>query len=395
MDFAYSPEQTELRQLAADIFDSADDMGHQARVEQEAEWFDRELWRRLADAGLLGVTIPTGEESGDGLGFDLLEACIVSEQCGRTLGHVPFVPTVIGGVLPVARYGSAELKKEILGGVVNGTKVMTVAIDDQDASAPLLAQPAGASAASRLADGTEWRLSGCKSFVSYAHVADYLVVATGDRVGSGGLFLVDRDAAGMTLERLQTMSGGPQYAVCFNQTPGRALVPPGPEGTEAVQWLRRRYAVGYCALELGIADAALRMTAQYTKGRVQFDRPIATFQAVQHRLADAYIDVLAMRWTMLEAAALLGRSADEDAAAGGGAANEAVATAKWWACQGGHRVVSAAQHCHGGVGVDSSYPLSRYFLWSKEVEILVGSASQHLAELGRQIAGGAAHGAPA
>lgn len=394
MDFAYSPEQTALRQLAADIFNWADDMGHQARVEQEAEWFDRELWRRLADAGLLGVTIPTGEEGGGGLGFDLLEACMVIEQCGRTLGHVPFVPTVIGA-LPVARYGTAELKTEILGAVVDGTKVMTVALDDQDASAPLDVQRTDGSTASSPAAGAEWRLSGCKSFLPYAHVADYLVVANGDRAGSGGLYLVDRSATGLTLERLQTMSGGPQYAVGFNQTPARALVPPGPKGTEAVRWLRRRYAVGYCALELGIADAALRMTAKYTTGRVQFDRPIATFQAVQHRLADAYIDVLAMRWTMLEAAARLSRNADEDGADGHDAADELVATAKWWACQGGHRVVSAAQHCHGGVGVDSSYPLSRYFLWSKEVEILVGSASQHLAELGRQIAGGAAHGAPA
>jgi alkylation response protein AidB-like acyl-CoA dehydrogenase len=119
------------------------------------------------------------------------------------------------------------------------------------------------------------------------------------------------------------------------------------------------------------------MSAQYTAAREQFGRPIATFQAVGHRLADAYVDVEAMRLTTLQAVWLLD--------AGLPAATE-VAVAKWWACEGGHRVAHAAQHVHGGVGVDIEYPLSRYFRWSKQLEMTLGAAPAQLLRIGSTLA---------
>jgi alkylation response protein AidB-like acyl-CoA dehydrogenase len=147
--------------------------------------------------------------------------------------------------------------------------------------------------------------------------------------------------------------------------------------TAPLTWALERAAVGLAALQLGVAERALRITAGYTSTRKQFDRPIATFQAVAQRAADAYIDVEAIRLTTWKAAYRL------DA---GLPAAEAVAIAKVWAAEAGHRVAYAAQHLHGGIGFDTDYPLHRYYLWSKQIELTLGPASVHLARLGAALA---------
>ena len=127
------------------------------------------------------------------------------------------------------------------------------------------------------------------------------------------------------------------------------------------------------ALQVGVAERALRIAASYTSEREQFGRPIGSFQAVQQRMADAFIDVEAIRWTTWHAAWLIaeGRPAHRDAA-----------IAKFWAAEAGARVTATAQQVHGGMGIDVTYPLSRYFLWAKQIELTLGSASQQLARLG-------------
>jgi alkylation response protein AidB-like acyl-CoA dehydrogenase len=135
--------------------------------------------------------------------------------------------------------------------------------------------------------------------------------------------------------------------------------------------------VGLCAIQLGVTDKALRMTAEYTTTRVQFDRPLAHFQAVGQRAADAFIDVEGIRLTLWQAAYRL----DE-----GLPADTEVEVAKFWASDGGHRVAHAAAHLHGGVGVDVDYPLHRYFLWAKKLELTLGGSTQQLLRIGRHLA---------
>jgi alkylation response protein AidB-like acyl-CoA dehydrogenase len=127
----------------------------------------------------------------------------------------------------------------------------------------------------------------------------------------------------------------------------------------------------------GVAAEAVRITGEYTVSREQFGRPIATFQAVGQRAADAYVDAQAIRLTMLQAAWRL---------AAGFPADREVAIAKYWAAAGGQRVVHAAQHLHGGMGVDRDYPLHRYFLLAKQLELTLGGATRQLADLGRMLA---------
>jgi alkylation response protein AidB-like acyl-CoA dehydrogenase len=132
-----------------------------------------------------------------------------------------------------------------------------------------------------------------------------------------------------------------------------------------------------CVQEAGACAAALELTAEFTKTRIQFDKPIATFQAVGQRAADAYVDTEAIRLTAWQAASRL--------AAGLPAAAE-VAVAKFWAADGGQRVVHAATHLHGGVGVDRDYPLHRYFLLTRQIELTLGGANESLRRLGRILA---------
>jgi 3-oxocholest-4-en-26-oyl-CoA dehydrogenase beta subunit len=135
--------------------------------------------------------------------------------------------------------------------------------------------------------------------------------------------------------------------------------------------------VGLCALAIGVCEEALRMTAEYTKTREQFDRPIATFQAVGQRAADSYIDTEAIRLTAWQAAWRISEGLP--------AAHEA-AIAKFWAAEGGQRVVHAAVHLHGGIGVDKDYPLHRYFLLAKQIELTLGGTTPQLLKLGAMLA---------
>ncbi len=148
-------------------------------------------------------------------------------------------------------------------------------------------------------------------------------------------------------------------------------------GAAIVEWIVERAQAGLCAIAVGVCEEALRLTAEYTKTREQFDRPIATFQAVGQRAADAYIDTEAIRLTAWQAAWRI---------AEGLPASAEVAIAKYWAAEGGQRVVHAAQHLHGGMGVDRDYPLHRYFLWAKHLELTLGGATPNLLKLGAMLA---------
>jgi len=150
-----------------------------------------------------------------------------------------------------------------------------------------------------------------------------------------------------------------------------------PESGDAIlAWLLLRGTAALCAQQLGVASEALRRTAEYIAQRKQFGRPIATFQGVALRAADAFIDLEAMRGTLWQAAWRLAEHLP---------AEPEVAAAKWWACTAGHRVVHTAQHLHGGIGADIDYPIHRYMLWAKQAELTLGGASIQAAKLGRQL----------
>jgi alkylation response protein AidB-like acyl-CoA dehydrogenase len=150
-------------------------------------------------------------------------------------------------------------------------------------------------------------------------------------------------------------------------------------GAEILDWITQRALLGLAAIQVGVADAAMRHTAEYVIQRKQFGRPIGSFQSAQHRIADAYVDVECMRSVVEEAAWRL---------ASGLPAAFQIGAAKWWACVAGDRVTHTAQHLHGGMGADTDYPIHRYFLWSQQLLITLGGPSQQLADLGARLVRG-------
>ena len=151
------------------------------------------------------------------------------------------------------------------------------------------------------------------------------------------------------------------------------------QGAEVADWLVARATVGLCAVQSGVIERALELTAEYAKSRVAFGRPIGSFQAVTQRLADAFVDVEAVRLTMWQAAWLLVLRALPAAAE--------VATAKFWAAEAGHRVAHTAVHVHGGMGIDVTYPVHRYFVAAKRHEFALGGATAQLRRIGDVLAG--------
>ena len=162
--------------------------------------------------------------------------------------------------------------------------------------------------------------------------------------------------------------GEPLWELSFNETPAEKI-----SSEEGVSWLFQILLVSLCALQLGVTETALKMTASYTSEREQFGRPLATFQAVTQRLADQFINVGGIRLTTFSAAWRL--SADLDAL-------EDALIAKWWASERSTEIAHATQHCHGGMGVSKDYPLYRYTLWNKHITTSLGAGTQTLRSLG-------------
>jgi alkylation response protein AidB-like acyl-CoA dehydrogenase len=279
----------------------------------------------------------------------------------------------VHGVLPLAEFGTAAQQRAWLPRVAAGRARLAAALEDAGSAE---GAPPATTARS---DGAGSALDGVKRCVPGAGSADLLLVPASDARGIG-IYLVEPKAAGVTCEARVTSAGEPLFEVTLSSVRVGAdarLGGPDADGAAMLRWLAPRALTAVAALQAGVSERALRITADYVKERVQFGVPIGSFQAVQHREADGFIDLEAMRWTLWQAAWRLdeGLPAERDAA-----------VAKFWAAEGGSRIANASLHLHGGLGSDVDYPIHRHFLWSKALELAGGGASATLASLGRELA---------
>ncbi|MEN8181096.1 MAG: acyl-CoA dehydrogenase family protein [Myxococcota bacterium] len=367
MDFSYTEEQQALRELARKILEEQATPERLSEIEKSEEGIDRELWRELAKANLLGAALPEAF-GGSGLGF--FELCLLLEELGRAVAPMPAWPTLAAAAAPLARFGSPAQQQAWLPGVVSGDLFLSAAFAEAESDDPR--QPATRARP----DGDGYRLSGTKICVPAAHVAERVLVPA--RLGEKDveIFLVDPRAPGIFLETQHATHRERQARLTLDEArvcDADILGEPG-AGERVLDWMVERATTALCAIQLGVADRALRMTADYTIERHQFGRPIGSFQAVHQRAADAYIDVEAMRLTLWQAAFRLSHEKP---------ASAEVAIAKYWASEAGHRVAYAAEHLHGGIGADIDYPVHRYYLWARQIELTLGSGAPQLEALGR------------
>ncbi|MEV4316614.1 acyl-CoA dehydrogenase [Actinocrispum sp. NPDC049592] len=324
MDFSFSEAQLALTELTRTILaDVPEDRLRAAEAQEDR--FDPQLWETLKSSGIV-----------DDLG--LLEQCSVLVELGRAVAAVPYLFSVV---------------------VAGRTDVLATAALSED---EVVAEP----------DGDGWLLSGTKSCVPAGGIAELFLVPAQTPNGVQ-VFAVPREAPGLTIERQRVVDNDSEGWLEFDSVPANEIV----GGQDLVDAMVTRATVGLCALQLGVTERALELTAEHARKRVQFDRPIGTFQAVAQRLADAYVDVEAIRLTLWQAAWRVSE---------GLPAGTEVATAKFWAADAGHRIAHTAVHVHGGMGIDMDYPLHRYFVAAKRNEFTLGAATAQLRRIGAALA---------
>jgi len=364
MDFALTEEQQAIVGLSAQILTDRCTQEHLKEVEAGTEWFDRETWLELAKSELLGIALP---EAVGGGGFGFLEACLVLQEAGRNVAPLPLWSTFVGAAA-IAEFGSASAIEAAIPSVIDGRHPIALALSE--IAAPL-------SAPALLVDDLNGDvvLNGSKTNVAYAHVAGSMIVTGAGTDGTLRAFVVATNAPGLRIERQDTFNHEPRCEVSFTDVSVGAANEL--RGENVVSWIVDRGVVAVCALAAGVADGGMKITASYVSTRQQFDRPIGSFQAVGHRMADCFVDVEAMKLSMLLAGSRLaqGKPADKD-----------VAVAKYWASYSGSRVGHAGLHLHGGISIDLDYPIHRHFLWAKELELTLEGAAPQLAHLGSMLA---------
>lgn len=369
MDFNFTEDQKALGELVDKVLsENATDDTNKAFAASDAP-YDEALWKTLAETGLLGLTLP---ESIGGSALGITELCMLLEAQGRTLAPVPLLASLGLCAPALAAFGSEAQQRKYLAPLVKGEAILTGGFAQSGNPAPfnkdLIANRTAGS----------WILNGSLPSVPYGAQANGILVPAEDASGDTQLFIIDASIAGITKQDETATNNQPLATLTFegvyvdeaSRLDIDAKVTPK-------TWVQDRALAALCALQLGVAEDALKRTAEYTSEREQFGRPIGSFQAVASRAADAYIDVEAMRATLWQAAWRLDQ---------GLACDKEIRVAKYWAATGGHRVAHAAQHLHGGIGADREYPIHRYFLWAKQIQHTLGGEAHQLSQLGNIIA---------
>jgi alkylation response protein AidB-like acyl-CoA dehydrogenase len=370
MDFNFAEEDSAVAELARKILEDSTTNDRLKDIESRDVVFDADLWKSLADSNLLGTAIPEAQ-GGMQMGFFALG--LLMYEVGRCVAPIPAYASLVLGGLPLARFGSDAEKAEWLPRVATGEVILSAALTEIDSSDPM--RPATRATRS---DGG-FVLSGEKSLVPAATLADRILIPATTAEGNIILAWVMTGAAGLSIEAQLSSDRQPHGFVHLDAVavPEADCLGGTEDGAVRLAWLIEHATAARAMTQLGVTERALEMTADYGRERVQFDRPIGSFQAFHTRAADAYIMVEALRLTAWEAAWRLSKGLD---------ASEHVSVAKYWAAEGGQFASFACQHLHGGIGIDVDYPLHRYFIWATQIEHELGAAPHQLEKLGELIA---------
>jgi hypothetical protein len=313
----------------------------------------RPPWKSLAQAGLLANTVPTAL-GGDGLG--IVEALALADGAGAAGLVLPVVETVLCGALVLAEHGNEALQREVLSPIATGDELLAAAIHEP--SDPYPARPR----TTVVEDGGDLVLSGTKTSVGFASEATRLLVTATLADGEPAIVMTSSDAAVPT----PNSAGFPEYTVRFAdvRVPVSAVLA---RGRDALNALHRNAILGACAIADGALREALRLTTEHVRTREQFGRPLATNQAVAGQIADVYI---ASRTVHLATMAAADRLSSSD-----------VRTAAYWVARSALSALRTCHHLHGGLGVDASYPLHRYYSVVKDMVRTLGGEQWCLEQL--------------
>ncbi|MFE1594510.1 acyl-CoA dehydrogenase family protein [Nocardia sp. NPDC058705] len=409
MDFTPTEAQTDLATLTGEICAKLVTADRLRELDVPGR-FDEQLCKALADTGVLAAGLP---EALGGNDFGMLEQTAVLRELGRVVAAVPYLWSVVLGAGALAKFGDAS-QQQLAARAGAGEIVLTAALaeelraatdapgilataateadtadtsfdigvgDSIDSSAAFadpittVGAPTVADAEGRGGTGWPWTLTGRATTVPQADRAMRILVPA-NISGRTAVFLVDPTHTSVTRTAQQVVDLSPEFLVEFTDTPAE-LVGTIETGAGILTWLREHAWLGLAALQLGTLERALELTAEHTRTREQFGKPLGSFQAVAQRLADAYIEIGGLRLTVTQAAWRLSENLP---------AAESIHIAKFWAAEAGHKVAHTAVHIHGGLGIDRDHITHNYFTAAKHHEYALGGATPHLLALGAELA---------
>ena len=367
MDLGLSQEQEMIKTSARDFLEKECPKTLVRAMEEDAKGYSPELWKKMADLGWMALVFP---EQFGGTGNSFLDLCVLIEEHGRALLPGPFFSTVVLCGLPILHFGTDAQKKEHLTHVANGNRIMVYAQTEPSAT-----WDASGVELKATAQGDGYVLNGTKLFIPSAEVADTLLVvartrATGKAEDSISLFLVDAKAAGISYEGLKTIASDHQAEITFKDvkvSKNNMLGAPN-QGWKIVQKIAEWGAAGKCAEMVGGAQKVLEMSVEYAKQRVQFGRPIGSFQAIQHHCANMVTDVDGSRYIAYEAIWRVSEGLD---------ASKEVSMAKAWVSEAYRRVCALGHQIHGGIGFTKEHDMQLFFRRAKAAELAFGDGDYH------------------
>ena len=369
MNFAFSEEQDELRKSVRRFLDDKSPETEVRRLMETTDGYDPDVWTQMAEQlGLQSLIIP--EEFG-GSGFTYVELIVVLEEMGAALLCAPFFSTVALAANALLTSGDTKAQEELLPGIASGETIATLAFTEDSGRW----DPDGITLAA-IPSGDGWSLDGHKSFVIDGHLADLILVVGRTEAGLS-LFGVRGDAEGLNRTPLATMDQTRKQArLVFESTPARLI---GTDGgaAEGLTKTLDLAAVALAAEQVGGAQHVLDASVEYAKTRIQFGRPIGSFQAIKHKCADMLLEVESAK----SAAYYAGWAAAED--------NDELpvvaSLAKSYCSEAYFHATAENIQIHGGIGFTWEHPAHLYFKRAKSSELLFGDPTYHRELLAQRI----------
>ncbi len=362
MDLDLSEEQEMLRTMARDFLTKECSKTLVRELEEDEKGYSPDLWRKMADLGWMGLVLP--EEYG-GMAMEYMDLIILLQEMGRNILPGPYFCTVLLGSLPILWAGTDEQKKQLLPKIASGDMIVTMALYEPNARYDAAGVQVKASA-----QGDAFTLNGTKLFVDNAHVADYIICAARTSEGTSpedgiSLFLVDAKSPGISCEVVPTMADDKLCEVVFDNVSvsKENLLGDLDKGWAIIARTLEYATMAKCAEMVGGAEAVLDMTLDYVKERVQYGKPIGTFQVIQHYCANMWTNVATSRNLLYKVAWDLGE---------GLPVSQQVAMAKGWINEAYKFVTERSVQCHGAIGLTRDHDVGLYYRRAKAGELAFG-----------------------
>ena len=366
MDLRFTETQEILKKMARDFLTTECPKTLVRKLEQSEEGYSPEVWRKMSELGWMGLIIP--EEYG-GMGYTFQDLVVLLEEIGRNILPGPLIATITSAFL-ILEAGTEEQKKELLPKIAQGELILTTALLEGEG-----VFDASGIAVKATPKGDDFIINGTKLFVEMAHVANHILCVTRTKDGTSPekgitLFIVDSKTPGISCEVIPTTAADKLCEVRFNNVtvPRKNILGKIDEGWLIVEMMLRKGAIAKCAESIGAIETCVEMTVAYSKERVQYERPIGAFQALQHIMADMWTSMETSRYLVYEAAWMEaeGLPCAKEASMAKAYVNEVYKNLSKWAVR-----------VHGAIATSADHDIPLYYRRSKAADIAFGTTDFH------------------